>query len=86
MISLSGSSMLYLRIFLFLGLVCHKLVWEIMKRRDATSPDVKTSTTSFLKSVIKFVKIRFPFIHDLNHGTEVLRFHVIEKLAGIIHQ
>lgn len=59
MISLSGSSMLYLRLFLFLGLVFHKLVWEIMKRRDATSPDVKTTTTSYLKSVIKFVKILF---------------------------
>jgi protein-S-isoprenylcysteine O-methyltransferase Ste14 len=51
--------MLYLRLFLFLGLVFHKLVWEIMKRRDATSPDVKTTKTSYLKSVIKFVKILF---------------------------
>lgn len=59
MIDFSGSSMLYLRVFLFLGLVVHKLVWEIMKRRDATTPEVKASTTSLLKSALKFAKVLF---------------------------
>ena len=51
--------MLYLRIFLFSGMVFHKLVWEVMKRRDGTPPKVNKQKTSFLKSSIKLAKILF---------------------------
>ena len=49
--------MLYLRIFLFLGLVFHKLVWEVMKRRDATPSEKIKPKPSFLKSIVKYLKI-----------------------------
>lgn len=51
--------MLYLRIFLFLGLVFHKLVWEVMKRRDATPSEKIKPKPSFLKSIVKYLKILF---------------------------
>ena len=51
--------MLYLRLFLFLGLVFHKLVWEIMRRRDPTPSEQIRPKPSFLKSMVKYLKILF---------------------------
>jgi len=47
-----------LRIVLFLGLVLHKAVWEIMKRRDGSPPVVlHQKTPSPIKRVTKVAKI-----------------------------
>lgn len=51
--------MIFLRLCLFFGLVLHKLVWEIMKRRDGTPSKVEKPKTSFFKTMIKLVKIIF---------------------------
>ena len=46
-----------IRILLFVGLVVHKLVWEVLKRRSETAHSAKKSTTNVMVSVIKVVKI-----------------------------
>jgi len=51
--------MIFLRLFLFLGLVFHKLVWEIMKRQGPSSSQKQKPETSFLKSVLKGLKALF---------------------------
>lgn len=51
--------MIFLRLFLFLGLVFHKLVWEIMKRQSPAPSEQKKPETSFLKSMVKLLKALF---------------------------
>lgn len=46
--------MLILQIYLLIGLVLHKVVWEVLKRRTIEKPREPKSTKLFL---IKFVKI-----------------------------
>jgi protein-S-isoprenylcysteine O-methyltransferase Ste14 len=48
-----------LRLVLFLGLVAHKLVWEILKRRKGVSAKAGQSSTSFLKTLVKQGKVAF---------------------------
>lgn len=60
--------MLYLRIALFLGMVFHKLVWELLKKRDGSASNQRQSQNFSLKSLVKFGK------------TLVLLFLVIQTL------
>ncbi len=51
--------MLLLRVILFLGLVVHKLVWEILKKRDGAPPPANQAPTSLLKWLVKQGKVLF---------------------------
>lgn len=46
-----------IRILLFVGLVVHKLVWEVLKRRSGTAHSEKKSTPNVMVSVIKVIKM-----------------------------
>ncbi|MCK5642499.1 MAG: isoprenylcysteine carboxylmethyltransferase family protein [Gammaproteobacteria bacterium] len=46
-----------LRLILFLGLVFHKLVWEVLKRRDRMPGVRQRSAKRPLKSLVKFAKV-----------------------------
>jgi protein-S-isoprenylcysteine O-methyltransferase Ste14 len=46
-----------MRVLLFVGLLVHKLVWEILKRRSTTAHSTKQSTPNVMVSVIKVIKI-----------------------------
>lgn len=50
---------IYLRIFLFSGLVFHKLVWEIMKRGTPLSDNSEKPKRSIFNSLVKSAKILF---------------------------
>lgn len=45
------------RVLLFVGLVVHKLVWEVLKRRSKNAYPTKKATSNFLVNVIKVIKI-----------------------------
>lgn len=45
------------RIFLFTGLLIHKLVWELMKRSAPHGTDSSASEQSFFKRLLKLVKV-----------------------------
>lgn len=49
--------MTILRIFLFLGLLLHKAVWEVLKRPGATAAPKAPRQATTLKSVVKLVKV-----------------------------
>lgn len=49
--------MIALRLYLFLGLVLHKLVWEAMKRRRGPSGAARPSGAGFDRRLIKAVKV-----------------------------
>ncbi|CAN5587500.1 hypothetical protein BH10CHL1_BH10CHL1_27060 [soil metagenome] len=51
--------MLLLRVILFLGLVTHKLVWEILKKRDGGAPQPAQAPISLLKWLVKQGKVLF---------------------------
>lgn len=51
--------MLYLRLFLFSGLVFHKLIWEVMKRGTTTPNSNEKPKKSLINSLIKWIKILF---------------------------
>ena len=46
-----------IRILLFVGLVVHKLVWEVLKRRSGTAYSEKKSTPNVMVSAIKVIKM-----------------------------
>lgn len=48
-----------LRIYLFLGMVIHKLIWEVLKRRHPQPPSGQIKETSIIKSLIKIAKVIF---------------------------
>lgn len=48
-----------LRLFLFSGLLIHKLVWEVLKRRYQTKKLVKRPAGSLLKRIVKSGKLFF---------------------------
>ncbi len=48
-----------LRLFLFAGLLFHKLVWEVLKRRYQARKLVKRSSGSFIKRIVKSGKLFF---------------------------
>lgn len=49
------------RLYLFLGMVIHKAVWEILKRRNGTHPTKKSEPQPAIKTVVKYIKIAFLF-------------------------
>ncbi|MFB3903303.1 MAG: isoprenylcysteine carboxylmethyltransferase family protein [Acidobacteriota bacterium] len=49
----------FLRIFLFSGLLFHKLVWEVLKRRHQTRKLIKRPAGSLPKQVVKSGKLFF---------------------------
>lgn len=51
--------MLYIRLFLVLGLALHKAVWEVMKRGEASKLSAPQEPLSPLKSLLKIVKVVF---------------------------
>ena len=52
---MSGTGVIILKIYLLAGLVFHKLLWEIMKRRQG---GIKVTGTNTLKShLVKLVKL-----------------------------
>ncbi len=50
-----------LRLFLFAGLLFHKLVWEVLKRRYQARKLVKRPSGSFIKRIVKSGKLFFLF-------------------------
>jgi len=46
-----------MRVMLFVGLVVHKLVWEVLKRRSKITHPTKKSTPDFMVSAIKVIKM-----------------------------
>ena len=48
-----------LRLFLFAGLLFHKLVWEVLKRRYEAKKHVKRASGSLIKRIVKSGKLFF---------------------------
>ncbi len=48
-----------LRLFLFAGLLFHKLVWEVLKRQHQTRKQVKQPAGSAIKRIVKAGKLSF---------------------------
>ena len=46
-----------IRVFLLVGLVVHKLVWEVLKRRSDTAHSARKSTPNVMVSVVKVIKM-----------------------------
>ncbi len=46
-----------IRIFLFVGLIVHKLVWEVLKRRSQKAHSTQKSAPNFMVSIIKIGKM-----------------------------
>ncbi len=46
-----------MRVLLFVGLVVHKLVWEVLKRRSKTTHPNQKSTPNVMVNVIKVIKM-----------------------------
>ena len=46
-----------MRVLLFLGLVVHKLVWEVLKRRNKAAISNKTTKLDFKVAVLKVIKV-----------------------------
>ena len=49
-----------LRVFLFMGLVLHKAVWEYMKRRDPGHLIQPKPAEFMFKRLLKLIKIGYP--------------------------
>ena len=54
---LEGEIVIYIRIFLFAGLLLHKLVWELLKRQDQTQAKTRMPMRFGIKSIVKAIKM-----------------------------
>ncbi len=54
---MSGTSLLILKIYLLAGLIFHKALWEILKRRQGGAETASETTTSPGNRLVKLVKL-----------------------------
>ena len=52
------------RLYLFFGMVIHKLVWEMLKKKDAAHPVADLKPQSTFKFLVKTVKVIFLIIFN----------------------
>lgn len=56
-ISYEGGLSLLLRVFLFMGLVAHKLIWEVLKNRNDVPKPKQQGPASLAKRFVKLAKV-----------------------------